>query len=101
LLVDGIDGVPDSIHSLKPSDKLRVVVGARTETYEPRRQFAATEIRLVHWSRAEISGAFDAEVPRDLATLLGNPFLLNLALEIPTGSVRRPTRFADRREVLA
>jgi hypothetical protein len=94
LLVDGIDSVPDAMNCLKPSDKLRVVIGARTETYEPRRQFEATEIRLAHWPRGKVAEVFQEELPSDLATLLGNPFLLNLALEIPKGTVRRPTRFA-------
>lgn len=94
LLIDGIDGDPDNLYYLRPTEKLRVIVSARTESYEPRRQFEATELALARWSPSDVVDAFGAELPPDVVVLLGNPFLLSLALEIPTGSVRRPTRFA-------
>jgi hypothetical protein len=94
LLVDGVDGLPDSLHYLAPHGRLRVVVGARTETYERRRQFAATQIALARWPVADVESIIGAPLPRDLATLLGNPFLLNLALEIPSAQLKRPSRFA-------
>jgi hypothetical protein len=94
LLVDGIDGLPESLHSLAPQGSLRVVVGARTETYERRRQFSATQIALARWPAGDVESIIGAALPRDLATLLGNPFLLNLALEIPSAQLKRPSRFA-------
>lgn len=94
LLVDGIDGEPDFLRFLTPGDKLRVAVAARTESYEPRRQFTATEVPLTRWSAEEVVAEFDDGVPQDLVALLGNPFLLSLALEIPGDTVRRPTRYA-------
>lgn len=94
LLVDGVDGLPDSLHYLRPHGRLRVVVAARTETYERRRQFSATQVALARWPAAEVENIVGAALSRDLATLLGNPFLLNLALEIPSAQLRRPSRFA-------
>jgi hypothetical protein len=94
LLVDGIDGVPDAIHSLRPREKLRVVVAARSETYEPRRQFSAQEVALQRWDSPYVTNEISNKVPPDLIALLGNPFLLDLALKIDPGHLRRPTRFA-------
>jgi hypothetical protein len=94
LLVDGIDGVPDSLHSLRPREMLRVVVAARNETYEPRRQFSAHEVALRRWESAYVTNEISDKVPADLIALLGNPFLLDLALKIDPGQLRRPTRFA-------
>jgi hypothetical protein len=94
LLVDGVDRLPDSVHYLAPHGSLRVVVGARTETYERRRQFSATQIALARWAAADVESIVGSSLPSDLSALLGNPFLLNLALEIPSPHLRRPSRFA-------
>ncbi len=97
LLVDGIDGAPDTLNYLVPEQGLlRVVVAVRTENYERRRKLAATQVPLRRWPADQVSEAFGANLPSDLAVLLGNPFLLDLALEIRTyrDPLRRPTRFA-------
>lgn len=94
LLVDGIDGLPDRIHYLAPRGSLRVVVAARTETYEPTRKLQATQVQLTRWPTTEVEHILGTPLPLDLSALLGNPFLLNLAMETPPESSKRLTRFA-------